>query len=161
MALRLGGYPRRKRGALREEIIGKLLPPNDMAYSYTWTVRTGDTDFSGLIYTPTVIDHVVRGMEELMAEIEFSPSAAQERGLLYPAVHAEADYVDSFGVDDIVTVALVPHVGDASIELAARGTLDDELVFTAELTLVCTDAASGESTPVPLDIRDRLEQYAE
>jgi acyl-CoA thioesterase FadM len=132
-----------------------------MAYSYTLTVRTGDTDFSGLIYTPTVIDHVVRGMEEMMDEIEFSPSAAEERGLLYPAVHAEADYVDSFGVDDTVTVALVPRVGDASITLAARGTLDNELVFTAELTLACIDAASGESTPVPPDIRNRLQAYAE
>lgn len=132
-----------------------------MVYTYTWPVRTGDTDFSGLIYTPTVIDHVVRGMEELMAEIEFSPSAAKERGLLYPAVHAEADYVDSFGVDDTVTVALVPRVGDASITLAARGTLDNELVFTAELTLACIDAASGESTPVPPDIRNRLQAYAE
>jgi acyl-CoA thioesterase FadM len=132
-----------------------------MAYSYTWTVRTGDTDFSGLIYTPTVIDHVVRGMEELMTEIDFSPSAAEERGLLYPAVHAEADYVDSISVDDTVAIALVPRVGDASITLAARGTLKGELVFTAELTLACIDAATGESTRVPPDIRDRLQEYTE
>ena len=132
-----------------------------MAYSYTWTVRTGDTDFSGLIYTPTVIDHVVRGMEELMTEIDFSPSAAEERGLLYPAVHAEADYVDSISVDDTVAIALVPRVGDASITLAARGTLKGELVFTAELTLACIDAATGEPTRVPPDIRDRLQEYTE
>lgn len=132
-----------------------------MAYSYMWTVRTGDTDFSGLIYTPTVIDHVVRGMEELMTEIDFSPSAAEERGLLYPAVHAEADYVDSIGVDDTVAIALVPRVGDASITLAARGTFEGELVFTAELTLACIDAATGESTRAPPDIRDRLQEYTE
>jgi acyl-CoA thioesterase FadM len=130
-----------------------------MAYSYTWTVRTGDTDFSGLVYTPAVIDCVVRGMEKLMTEIEFSPTAAQERGLLYPAVHAEADYVDSFGVDDTVTVTLVPCVGDTSITLTARGTLNNELVFTAELTLACIDAASSEPTPVPSDIRNLLQAY--
>lgn len=132
-----------------------------MAYSYDWTVRTGDTDFSGFVYTPTVIDHVVRGMEKLMDEIGFSPSAADERGVVYPAVHAEADYVGTFGVDDTVTVELVPSVGDTSITLTAHGSLDDETVFTAELTLACIDSETMEPATVPTDIRERLAAYGE
>ena len=132
-----------------------------MAYSYDWTVRTGDTDFSGFVYTPTVIDYVVRGMEELMEEIGFSPSAADDRGVVYPAVHAEADYVGTFGVDDTVTVELVPSVGDTSITLTARGSLDDETVFTAELTLACIDSETMEPAVVPTDIRERLAEYSE
>jgi acyl-CoA thioesterase FadM len=132
-----------------------------MAYTYEWIVRTGDTDFSGFVYTPTVIDYVVRGMEELMTEIGFSPSASTERGFVYPAVHAEADYLGTFGVDDEVTIALVPDVGETSITLTARGTLDGETVFTATLTLACVDVETMESAQIPEDIQTQLAQYAE
>lgn len=132
-----------------------------MAYTYEWTVRTGDTDFSGFVYTPTVIDYVVRGMEDLMTEIGFSPSASTERGFVYPAVHAEADYLGTFGVDDEVTIALVPDVGETSITLTARGRLDDETVFTATLTLACIDVETMEPARVPEDIQTQLAQYAD
>jgi acyl-CoA thioesterase FadM len=132
-----------------------------MAYTYEWTVRTGDTDFSGFVYTPTVVDYVVRGMEQLMSDIGFSPSSSNERGFVYPAVHAEADYLGTFGVDDEVTIELVPAVGETSITLDAVGTLDEETVFTADLTLACVDEETMEPVRVPNDVRERLTQYAE
>lgn len=132
-----------------------------MGYTYEWTVRTGDTDFSGFVYTPTVIDYVVRGMEQLMSDIGFSPSASGKRGFVYPAVHAEADYHGTFGVDDQVTVELVPAVGETSIKLAASGALGDETVFTADLTLACIDKETMEPVHVPDDIRESLARYAE
>jgi acyl-CoA thioesterase FadM len=132
-----------------------------MAYTYQWTVRTGDTDFSGFVYTPTVIDYVVRGMEQLMTEVGFSPSASTERGFVYPAVHAEADYLSTFGVDDKITIALIPDVGETSITLTARGTLDDETVFKSTLTLACIDVETMEAAQIPEDIQTQLAQYSE
>ena len=129
-------------------------------YTFTWTVRTGDTDFSGLVYTPTVIDYVAQAMQDLLAEVEFSPRDSHERGLVYPVVHAEADYHEPFGIYDSVTIGLVPSVGDTSMTFDATGDLDGTTVFEASITIACVDVETHESAAVPDDVKRGLAAYA-
>ena len=98
-------------------------------------------------------------MERLFETIDFAPSDAGDRGILYPAVHVEANYRGSIGVDDRVTVELTPQVGAHSITLAAVGRLEETVVFDGELTLACVDRARMEPIRVPDDIREALAAY--
>lgn len=43
-----------------------------MSYEYEWKVRAGDTDYSGLLYTPRLVDCVIHGIEALRAEVGFT-----------------------------------------------------------------------------------------
>ena len=130
-----------------------------MPYVSEWNVRTGDTDFSGLVYTPVVIDQIVRSIQDLLGEVGYAPGTASERGLLYPAVHAEADYLDAIGIGDRVQIELTPNVGDTSLTINATGSLS-EPVFEGSVTLVFVDADTSEPTPVPGELRDRLQAFS-
>lgn len=130
-----------------------------MPYSYTWTVRSGDTDFSGRVYTPAVVEQVVLGMEELMAEIGWSVATIHERGLLNPTAHVAADYVEPFGVEDRIEVELIPQVGESAVTISAVGRRDGRIAFEADLVNVFVDDETGEKVPVPDDVADRLAEF--
>ena len=64
-----------------------------MPYRYEWTVSVGQTDFSGRIYTPELVDCLAEGLERMMCEVGYGPKRAFEEGIVYPVVHTEAEYL--------------------------------------------------------------------
>lgn len=130
-----------------------------MTYTYEWQIRSGDTDFSGLVYTPEVIDCMVVAVQALLQEVGYSHTTAMADGIQYPAVRAEADYLGSITIDDLVTVEVTPEIGTTSITFRAVGTVS-ETVFEGSITLVFVDADSGEPVPVPGDVSEKLRTYA-
>jgi acyl-CoA thioesterase FadM len=133
-----------------------------MAYEFDWQVRAADSDFTGLIYTPAVLDYTLRAINELMGTLGY---AAWEGGdgaeLIYPTKRAEVEFVAPIEVGDAVTIALVPRLGTSSITFAAEGRRDGQPVFEAEMVMVFVDESTGESVPMPGDVRSGLERYAE
>lgn len=126
-----------------------------MAFRYRWKVRVGDTDFSGLVFTPKVIECMVEGIEDLMDEIGCPPSTAHERGFIYPVAHAEADYISPLGIGDKVTVELTPQVGNSSVTFDFKGEIE-EIVFRGEITTVFIDKETMDPIPIPNKIRQKL-----
>lgn len=128
-------------------------------YTYHWPIRSGDTDFSGLVYTPAVIDCVVEAAQALLEDIDYDPLTAMEDDILYPTAHAEADYLGEISIGDQIIVEITPDIGTTSVTFEALGKLD-AVVFESELTLVFVDTDSKEPQPVPDDVAEALSTYA-
>jgi len=132
-----------------------------MTYEFDWKVRAADTDFSGRIYTPAVLDYTVRAINQLMEDIDHSAYQLSDRmGVIYPVVRAEVEYLEAVATGDLVTIHLEPDVGGTSITFEATGYRAANPVFEATVTVVFADKDSGESRPVPDEVRERLPAVA-
>lgn len=129
-----------------------------MVYTYQWRIRSGDTDFSGLVYTPEVIDCMVVAVQEMLEEVGYPHTTAMDEGIQYPAVRAEADYLGAITIDDLVSVEITPDVGTTSVTFRAVGTVS-EVAFEGSVTLVFVDADSGEPVEVPAAVSEKLKAY--
>jgi acyl-CoA thioesterase FadM len=129
-------------------------------YTTTWIVRTGDTDFSGRVYTPEAVNHFVQAIENLMGEFGMAPNESVQQGIVYPAVHAEVDYHDAISVGDTVTIALTSDVGHSSIKFDLTGTREGTTVIEGSVTLVFLDVETHESVKVPDDVREALDRHS-
>lgn len=131
-----------------------------MTYTYEWVVTAGDTDYSGLIYTPAVIECICRGLQGLMNDAGIPLSSAfVDEGVLPPVVHVEADYLDHIEVNTHVDVVYTPVIGETSITYNAAGYRGDEQVFDGEIVVAFTDAETYDPVPVPDWVRDALAPY--
>lgn len=132
-----------------------------MAYEYEWKVDVADTDFSGFIYSPAVLDYSIRAINQLMESIDHAAYQIRERtGSLYPTRRAEVEFIRPARAGDTVTIEVEPDVGDSSMTFDAVGTRDDTRVFEATVTMVFVDAESVEPRPVPEAVRSGLAPYA-
>lgn len=67
---------------------------------------------------------------------------------------------EAIATGDRVSIRVTPDVGTTSITFEATGERDDRPVFEATVTVVFVDEASGESRPVPDEVRARLPEVA-
>lgn len=128
-----------------------------MEYEFDWKLRAADTDFSGRVYTPAVLDYTVRAINQLMEDLDHSAYQLEEReGVIYPVARAEIDYLESIRVGDEVVIHLAAEVGTTSITFSAAGRREGDAVFEAEVTVVFVETATGDSVSVPDAVRTRL-----
>lgn len=128
-----------------------------MQQEYNWTVRAGDTDFSGLIYTPTVIDQVIRHIEAFREHVGLPHDFFTERGLILPTVNVEANYRSPVRLEDDVTITIQLTLGETSIVFSAAGRVGERDVFDVTLTNVVTDHSTLQSVQIPVSVRERLQ----
>lgn len=132
-----------------------------MPYEFDWQVRVADSDFSGLVYTPAVLDYSIRAINELMASMDY---AAYQEGdaadVIYPTKHAAVDFVEPIGVGDQLTIEVTPDLGDSSVTFVAKGRRGDETAFEATVIMVFVDADTMEPVSIPDDVRTGLGRYA-
>lgn len=133
-----------------------------MPYEFDWRVRVADSDFSGLVYTPAVLDYSLRAINELMATFDF---AAYQQGdaadVIYPTKRAEVEFDEPIGVGDDVTIAVTPEAGDSSVTFRACGEHDGAVAFEATVVMVFVDADSLEPVSIPADVRAGLDRYVD
>ena len=131
-----------------------------MPYEFDWQVRVADSDFSGLVYTPAVLDYSIRAINELMSTFDF---AAYQQGeaadVIYPTKHAEVEFVEPIGVGDEIVIAVTPELGETSVTFVAEGWHGDERAFEATVVMVFVDADTLEPVSIPGGVRTGLEPY--
>lgn len=133
-----------------------------MGYEVEWTVRAGDTDYSGLIYTPVVTDRMLRAMEAVSMDAGVPRRYFGGEGdVMAPAVNVEVDYLAPLRVDDEVTIEVTPAVGTTSVTFEQVGRTADGEAFRGHVTIVFVDREDFEPIPVPGEVRERLRPYAE
>lgn len=130
-----------------------------MGYQTEWKVRAGDTDYSGLIYTPEVVDFIARTLQDFWAEIGFSNVRFRELEYIPPIVNVDVNYRGSIWVDDSVTVAIEPSLGSTSVTYEVVGTVEGEAVFDGSVTTAFIDKETHEPIPVPEEFRDAVERF--
>jgi len=131
-----------------------------MPYESTWTIYAGDTDYSGRIYTPVVIDYVIKTLGEFRAGVGFPNERFETGPVVPPARHIDIDYLGAIRVDDELTIALTPTIGETSVTHAFTGTVDGDPVFEGELTVVYIDTETEAPVPVPEELVPELERIA-
>jgi acyl-CoA thioesterase FadM len=129
-----------------------------MPYESTWTVYAGDTDYSGRIYTSVVIDYVIRTIEDFRASVGFPNERFEQGPVVPPARNINIDYLGAIRVDDTLTITLTPTVGETSVTHGLTGTVDGDIVFDGQFTVVYIDTETENPVPVPDDIVPELER---
>lgn len=133
-----------------------------MPYEFEWKVRAADTDFSGLLYTPTVLDYSIRAINQLMESFDFAAyQLDQNGGVIYPTRRAEVEFHEPVGAGDLVIIEVTPRIQNTSVVFTATGYEGDRHVFDAVVTMVFVDADTVEPVPVPEEVHSGLEPYLE
>jgi acyl-CoA thioesterase FadM len=127
-----------------------------MAFEKTWNIYVGDTDCFGLIYTPVVVDYIVRTLEDFRKEMEFPIEIRPDSHVIAPARNVNVNYEGNIRPNDDLTITLQPNVGTTSITYDITGKVQDEVVVEGELTCVYVNTADNQPTPVPDEIRERI-----
>jgi acyl-CoA thioesterase FadM len=128
-----------------------------MPFEATWRIYAGDTDYSGRIYTPNAIDYVIRTLSEFRRGVGFADEDFEHGPVVPPARHVDIDYLGAIRVDDELTIALTPTVGETSVTHEFTGHVDGELVIEGHLTAVFIDTETEEPVPVPPALVEELE----
>lgn len=126
------------------------------------TIRFGECDAAGIVYTPAYFDIFNRVLElwhiECLKLDYYAIVGARKIGLGYG--HASADFFKPCRMGDELSIAVVlDRIGRASIALTLHAMQGDEEALRGRLVIVTTSLAEHRAIPIPADIRAAFEAY--
>ena len=116
-----------------------------------------DTDLAGIVYYANYLKFIERGRSEWIASLGLDQMDLRDRtGVVFAVRRVEADYLRAarFG-DDLVVETRLSSLGGARIGVEQTIRRRGELVFQADVTLVCM-SADGVAQRIPAEVRARL-----
>lgn len=125
-------------------------------------VRLYDTDAAGFHFFGAQFRFAHEALENFFEHVGLPiAKTIRERGVLFPVVHAEADYRAPLAVGDRLTVRVaVRAIRDRSFSVGYRLILADGRDVGSVMTVhAAVTAASGASGPLPDAVRTALEPY--
>ncbi|WP_109120067.1 thioesterase family protein [Azospirillum sp. TSO22-1] len=129
----------------------------------TRTVKWGDCDPAGILYTPRVFDYITEAVEAWFGAIGGIPwMELIAAGQGAPTVHTAVDFRTPMepGLRLNVSV-LLEKLGGSSLGFRVLGDGEDGTrYFEGKLVSVTTDFATRRSIPIPAELRSRAEAYA-
>jgi 4-hydroxybenzoyl-CoA thioesterase len=136
---------------------------NGTAFKMVRTVKWGDCDPAGIIYTPRVLDYAMETLEAWNREVLGIPwiKLNREMSLGMPTVRAELDFMGAPAPDEeIVTELRVERVGRSSITFLITGENGDgRELFRVTVTSCVISRPAFKSTPIPAAILERIHDY--
>jgi len=130
-------------------------------YIYQTKIKLHETDAAGLLFFGNQFKIIHDAYEGLLEQIGFGfPDMIREKKVFLPIVHSEADFKLPLFVGDLIEVqVIVEKVGKTSFTLSYR-LLDtsQNIVGTAQTVHVTINSAEHKKTPLPSELRSRLEQ---
>ncbi len=132
-------------------------------FAVTRTVKWGDCDPAGIIYTPRVLDYAMEILEAWYREVVGVPWLVLNRdmGLGAPTVRAELDFFDApYPDQELIVRLLVEDLGRSSITFLVSGRDGaDKEFFRAKLISCFISRPAFESTAIPDAFRERILAY--
>lgn len=122
-------------------------------------VLFGDCDPGGILYTPRIAHFVVEaGLDLFRDRLGDGPERRMfDHGIAPPARALSIEFLKPLTWDDELAIEVrVQEIRTHAIVLSFTGRVDDEPVFTAEITQVCISTESMRPVPVPEGIRSAL-----
>ncbi len=112
-----------------------------------------DTDMAGIVYYANYLRYIERARSDWVREIGIDQNAMREDGQVFAVRRVEADYLASAQFDDDLTVTTsIKHVTGARLVLDQVVTRDSEVLFKAEVTIVCI-GEGGAPARLPANFR--------
>ena len=133
-----------------------------MEFASESIVRLYDTDAAGFHFYGAQFRFAHEALENFFEHIGLPiAKTIREREILFPVVHAEADYRAPLAVGDRLTVRVaVRALGERSFTFGYRLLLAGGREAGSVLTVhAAVTAASGASCPLPAALRTALEPY--
>jgi len=131
----------------------------------TQTVKWGDCDPAGIIYTPRVLDFVMETLEAWCRDVLGIPwlKLNREMHMGAPTVRAEIDFMAAPAPDqDMVTALRVQKVGRSSVTYELTGSDGDETIFYRARLVACfITRPTFKPAAIPEPIRSRILTYQE
>ncbi len=128
---------------------------------FSWPMRVyyQHTDAGGMVFHANYLSFMECARTELLHALGFDlGELARRDGVLFVVHSAQIAYHKPALLHDALEVtARVARLGRARIEFHQSVVRGDEVLASADLTLVCVDAASHKPIGVPEAIRQKLE----
>lgn len=132
-------------------------------YTVRRTVKWGECDPAGIVYTPRFLDWVLEAAESFFADIVGVDwfHLNQRDGLGSPSVSTRIDFHKPIKHGEPFTIeVLVRRLSRSTITYAMRGRNGaGELCFSAELVSCIIDNARMKSVTIPDHIRTKITDY--
>jgi 4-hydroxybenzoyl-CoA thioesterase len=130
-----------------------------MPFTTSILVRFGDLDAAGIAYYPNLVNFLHEAFEDFFAGHVGRPYPEVFReGIGFPTVKVEMEFVSPVHYGDHVDIAVVvERVGRSSVQLRYEGSVAGRPVFRARNVMVVVDMKTFRPTPVPPELRERLE----
>ncbi len=136
---------------------------NSHPFTVTRTVKWGDCDPAGIIYTPRVLDYAMEILEVWYREVVGVSwlTLNRERSMGVPTVRAELDFLAAPQPDqDMVLDLLVEDLGRSSITILVTGRdRAGKAYFRAKLISCFITRPAFKPTAIPPEFRDRIQAY--
>lgn len=133
-----------------------------MEFTSESIVRLYDTDAAGFLFFGSQFRFAHEALENFLEHLGFPVGRIiRGREVLFPVVHAEADYRAPLAVGDRLTVKLgVDAIGERSFTIAYRLTLADGREAGSAVTVhAALDPGTGASRALPEAVRVALGPY--
>jgi 4-hydroxybenzoyl-CoA thioesterase len=136
---------------------------NRAPFTTSILVRFGDLDAAGIAYYPNLVNFLHEAFEDFFAGHVGRPYPEVFReGIGFPTVKVEMEFVAPVHYGDHVDIAVVvERVGRSSVQLRYEGSVAGRPVFHARNVMVVVDMKTFRPTPVPPELRHRLEAARE
>jgi len=132
-------------------------------FTVTRTVKWGDCDPAGIIYTPRVLDYAMEILEAWYREVVGVTwlKLNREMSMGVPTVRAELDFLAAPQPDqDMVLDLLVEDLGRSSITLLVTGRDQaGKAYFRAKLVSCFISRPAFKPIAIPPELRDRIQGY--
>lgn len=125
-------------------------------------IRFSHCDPAGIVYFPRFFDLAHATMEDWFSSGlgQPLPDLIRNRGIGTPTVTIHCDFTKPFRMGDTLRFELrVSKAGNASVQLAYRGMKDGIEHLRISQTIAFMALEAGIATPIPEDLRPRIEDY--
>ena len=127
------------------------------AHRFALRVYYEDTDLAGIVYYANYLKFIERGRSEWVRGLLIDQGKLKaETGVVFAVRRVLADYLKPAVYDDALVVETrLQSLGNARIDLQQSVLRDTQVLFTAEVTLVCM-GADGKAARIPQALRAAL-----
>ncbi|SLN19861.1 Acyl-CoA thioester hydrolase YbgC [Roseovarius albus] len=125
-----------------------------MSHKFPIRVYYEDTDMGGIVYYANYLKFIERARSDWVRHMGVDQvQMMEEDGVIFAVRRVEADFHAPAGFDDeLVVVTKTVAVTGARLIVDQQVFRDDELLFSAQVTIVCI-AETGQPARLPANIR--------
>jgi 4-hydroxybenzoyl-CoA thioesterase len=134
------------------------------AFRSRYLVRFSHCDPAGIVFYPRFFDLFSSALEDWFQDGIESPFGGDfmvERNLRVPSLSITAEFIRPCRMGEFLDIHVwVSRLGRSSFELALAGSVAGEPRLRATWTMCVIDFATFKSTPIPDDLRQRMQSFA-
>jgi len=125
-----------------------------MSHRFPIRVYYEDTDMGGIVYHANYLKFIERARSDWVREMGVDQMAMKEdEGVVFAVRRVEGDYLQTARFDDRLEVCTtLQQVTGARLVLEQQVMRDDEVIFSATVTIVCI-SETGYPARLPANIR--------